>query len=120
MKIFLVRGGSCAEDVTDAVLAMPGVGAAEMAEEELEGMLNGAADPVTGTAPLPGDRFAAAPDRVWVGWGFNAGASGDERFLQPVPPPGWRYDEKSGTLYRAGDFGEDAEPTAGSGECEIG
>ena len=118
MKVFLARGGSLAEDVTESFLSMPGFreAAGRMTAEELEGMLNGAADPVPGTAPLPGDRFAAAPDRVWVGWGFNAGASGDERFLQPVPPPGWRYDEKSGTLYRAGDFGEDAEPRSGSGE----
>ena len=78
MKVFLARGGSLAEDVTASFLSVPGFreAAGRMTAEELEGMLNGAADPVPGTAPLPGDRFAAAPDRVWVGWGFNAGASG--------------------------------------------
>ena len=107
MKIFLVRGGSCAEDVTDAVLAMPGVGAAEMAEEELEGML--ARVPV----PVAGDRYVVAPDKVWAGWGFDPGKRGDTRFLKPLPPAGWRYDEKSGTLYRPGDGEADTEGSSG-------
>lgn len=46
-----------------------------------------------------------APDYVREGWGYDASAEGDERFIRPVPPAGWLYDENTGTFYP-----EDAEP----------
>ena len=108
MKVFLVRGGSCAEDVTDAIRAMPGIGAG-MTAEELEGIL--ALVPV----PAAGDRYVPAPDGVWAGWGFAPGKRGDARFMKPQPPAGWRYDEASGTLYRARDGEADTEGASGCG-----
>lgn len=108
MKVFLVRGGSCAEDVTDAVRAMPGIGAG-MTAGELEGIL--ARIPV----PIAGDRYVSAPDRVWPGWGFDPEKGGDERFMKPRPPAGWRYDDKSGTLYRAEGRRDETEGPSGCG-----
>ena len=40
-----------------------------------------------------------APDYVFENWGFDASKSGDERFVQPVPPDGWLYDNETGTYY---------------------
>ena len=82
MKIFLVRGGSLAEDLTDAFSGI--------------------------TAFEEGDMLVCAPDRARVGWGFDPAARGpaargDARFLKPIPPPGWLYDGESGTLYRMAD-----------------
>lgn len=110
MKVFLVRGGSCAEDVTDAVLATPGFREGGMTAADTEEML--ARVPV----PHPGDRYVVAPDRVWAGWGFDPGRRGDARFMKPLPPAGWRYDEASGTLYRPGDGNDDTEGAAGCGD----
>lgn len=46
--------------------------------------------------------FADAPDYVYEGWGFDASAEGDARFIQPTPPEGWLYDHGSGTFYEDG------------------
>lgn len=43
--------------------------------------------------------FVEAPDYVFVGWGFDETKEGNERFIQPEPPEGWLYDEKTGTFY---------------------
>ena len=40
-----------------------------------------------------------APDYVFEGWGFNPNENGDDRFIRPVPPEGWEYDEATGTFY---------------------
>lgn len=85
MKILLVRGNSCAEDVTEVLLRALGPGGPDR------------------LLPEEGDLLAAAPDRIFPGWGFDPAAVGDARFLRPVPPAGWRMDEETGTLYRAGD-----------------
>lgn len=114
MKIFLARGGSLAEDVTESILSMPGLGAGRMTAEELEGMLDRV------SLPHPGERLAAAPDRVWPGWGFDPGKRGDARFLKPVPPQGWRYDEGSGTLYRPEAVPGDAGSGMNGSDEDIG
>ena len=49
------------------------------------------------------DLFVDAPDRVFEGWGFDSSLEGDARFVQPIPPEGWLYDEGTGTFYREGD-----------------
>ena len=43
--------------------------------------------------------FVDAPDYVFEGWGYDATVEGDERFIEPTPPEGWLYDEKTGTFY---------------------
>lgn len=47
----------------------------------------------------PNIRFVEAPDYVFEGWGFDVRAEGEERFLKPVPPEGWAYDDATGTFY---------------------
>lgn len=46
----------------------------------------------------PTDLFVEAPDYVFEGWGYDEHAKGDDRFIQPERPEGWRYDAKSGTF----------------------
>lgn len=63
-------------------------------------------------ADIPADAYPAevvfvqTPDYVFEGWGYDAQAEGDERFIQPIPPEGWIYDPGTGTFYP-----EDTEPT---------
>jgi len=97
MKVFLVRGNSCAEDVTEVLLRALGPGG-------LSRILS-----------LEGDMLAEAPDRVFPGWGFDPAAVGNARFLRPVPPAGWRMDGETGTLYRAGDGISDRTDTKDGG-----
>ena len=40
-----------------------------------------------------------APDYVFEGWGFDDTEEGDARFVKPVPPEGWLYDDATGTFY---------------------
>jgi len=42
--------------------------------------------------------FVEAPDEVREGWGYNPRAKGKNRFLKPVAPDGYVYDEKTGTI----------------------
>ncbi len=56
--------------------------------------------------------FVEAPDNVREGWGFDASLEGDARFIRPVPPEGWEYDEETGTFYVPGETEED--PSGGS------
>ena len=51
----------------------------------------------------PDIEFVEAPDFVFEGWGFDASAEGDARFIKPEPPEGWLYDEKTGTFYPEGE-----------------
>ena len=58
----------------------------------------------------PREILVSAPARVRAGWGFDPRGTGDERFLEPLPPPGWAYDAGSGTFYREGpDRDEETE-----------
>ena len=43
--------------------------------------------------------FVEAPDFVFEGWGYDASAEGDARFIPPETPKGWLYDDRSGTFY---------------------
>ena len=52
-----------------------------------------------------------APDYVFEGWGYDETKEGDERFIQPTPPEGWLYDEKTGTFYQEGEIAPSDIPT---------
>ena len=47
--------------------------------------------------------FVEAPDNVREGWGFDETLEGDARFVRPVPPEGWEYDDETGTFYVPGE-----------------
>lgn len=46
--------------------------------------------------------FVEAPDYVFEGWGYDDQAEGDERFVKPMAPDGWVYDDATGTFYPEG------------------
>lgn len=50
----------------------------------------------------PEIHFVEAPDYVFEGWAFDEGKEGDERFIKPIPPDGWLYDDKTGGFYQEG------------------
>lgn len=75
MKTFIVIGNAVALDVS------PGT-------------------PYVGTVPPDNGFLIHAPDYVFEGWGYDTRREGDARFLRPLPPDGWAYDDKSGTFYR--------------------
>ena len=43
--------------------------------------------------------FVEAPDYVNEQWGFDETEIGDDRFIKPVPPEGFVYDDKTGQMY---------------------
>ena len=43
--------------------------------------------------------FVSAPDFIFEGWGCDEGQTGDERFIKPTAPEGWKYDDATGTFY---------------------
>lgn len=47
----------------------------------------------------PDTLFVEAPDYVFVDWGYNPDETGDARFIKPIPPEGWLYDDETGTFY---------------------
>ena len=77
MKVFQIVEGFCFKDYTP--------------------IYNSAAEAAKHFAP--DIKFVEAPDYVFENWGYNSKAKGDKRFLKPVPPEGWAYDEETGTLY---------------------
>lgn len=79
MKRFVVIGNSVALDVS------PGSGNVWECSPEMGFIVN-------------------APDYVFVGWGYDARKTGDERFIKPRPPEGWVYDPETGTVCRAEDL----------------
>lgn len=42
--------------------------------------------------------FVEAPDYVNEQWGFDDTEIGDDRFIKPVPPDGWSYDDETGQM----------------------
>lgn len=42
--------------------------------------------------------FVDAPDYVNEQWGYDETEIGDDRFIKPVPPEGWIYDEETGQI----------------------
>lgn len=77
MKVFQIHDGICFKDYTKEY------GSAEAARSRFS----------------PSIRFEDAPDYVFEGWGFDETASGDGRFIRPIPPAGWYYDPETGTFY---------------------
>ena len=61
----------------------------------------------------PETLFVEAPDYVFEGWGYDPDESGDSRFIKPIPPEGWLYDDESGTFYK-----EPKEPTTNETNIE--
>lgn len=84
MKIFQIFGGMCHYDATPRHPSL----------ESTKGRY------------APDIVFVEAPDYVFEGWGFDESKSGDERFIQPVPPDGWGYNPKTGTFYELIEPGE--------------
>ena len=77
MKLFQILGGVCHWDATGTYPALA----------------------ATKGKFAPDIVFAESPDHVFEGWGFDGAQKGDARFIKPVPPEGWLYDDKTGTLY---------------------
>lgn len=42
--------------------------------------------------------FVDAPDYVNEQWGYDETEIGDDRFIKPVPPEGWVYDDETGQM----------------------
>lgn len=42
--------------------------------------------------------FVEAPDYVFEGWGYDETQEGDARFIKPVPPEGWTYNDETGAF----------------------
>lgn len=40
--------------------------------------------------------FVEAPDYVFENWGYDETKVGYERFIQPTPPEGWKYNTETG------------------------
>lgn len=59
----------------------------------------------------PETLFVEAPDFVFEGWGYDPDASGDARFIKPIPQDGWLYDDKTGTFYPENGFKPDEKPS---------
>ena len=78
MKVFQIKSGFCFNDASRK--------------------FNKAAGTI-GKFP-PDVLFVDAPDYVFEGWGYDAEAEGDARFIQPTPPEGWVYDTETGTFYQ--------------------
>lgn len=52
------------------------------------------------TGRFPADCiFVEAPDYVNEQWGFDETEVGDDRFIKPVPPAGFIYDDDTGMMY---------------------
>lgn len=88
MKIFMILNGYCHWDATAQVATL------DEAHQRF----------------APDMEFVEAPEWVFEGWGYSPDAEGDSRFIKPIPPEGWVYDDATGTMYPA----EDA-PGGGSG-----
>lgn len=42
--------------------------------------------------------FVEAPDYVFEGWGYDETQDGDERFVKPIAPEGWMYNDETGAF----------------------
>lgn len=47
-----------------------------------------------------GNSVVISPDYVFEGWGFDITQKGENRFIKPECPNGFKYDEKTGTFYK--------------------
>lgn len=48
--------------------------------------------------------FVEAPDYVFEGWAYDETLDGDDRFVKPIPPEGWLYNDKNGAFYQEADL----------------
>lgn len=87
MKIMMILNGFCHWDATGEV------GSLEAASERY----------------APDMVFVETPDWVFEGFGYNPDLAGDARFIRPVPPKGWLYDDATGTIYMEGSVPKSAE-----------
>ena len=56
--------------------------------------------------------WTEAPDYVFEGWGYDPTKEESERFLKPVPPEGWHYDDGTGAFYEDGQIAPSKRPSA--------
>lgn len=47
-----------------------------------------------------GNFVVIAPDYVFEGWFFDITQKGENRFIKPECPKGFKYDDKTGTFYK--------------------
>lgn len=47
--------------------------------------------------------FVEAPDYVFEGWAYDEDKEGNERFVKPIPPEGWLYNDETGAFYQEPD-----------------
>ena len=62
--------------------------------------------------------FVEAPDYVNEQWGFDETEVGDDRFIKPVPPEGFIYDDETGQMYPESMLGQILEETKESKQAE--
>lgn len=74
MKIFQILDGICYYDAT---------------------AVHPTLDSTVGKYP-PDVIFVEAPDYVFENWGYDETKVGYERFIQPTPPEGWKYNTETG------------------------
>lgn len=74
MKIFQIYGGICYYDAT---------------------AVHPTLESTVGKYP-PDVIFVEAPDYVFENWGYDETKVGYERFIQPTPPEGWKYNTETG------------------------
>ena len=58
-----------------------------------------------------------APDYVFEGWGYDETKIGDERFIKPISPDGWLYDDDTGTFYKELSNREKRKEFYTTGKC---
>ena len=61
--------------------------------------------------------FVEAPDYVFEGWGYDESKTGDERFVKPIAPNGWLYDDDTGTFYKELSNREKRKEFYTTGKC---
>lgn len=76
MKIFQVQDGFCFWDATSVVSTL------EASKQLFSSELH----------------FVEAPDYVFEGWSFDEDLEGNDRFIKPIAPEGWRYDDRDGSF----------------------
>lgn len=63
-------------------------------------------------------KFVEAPDYVFEGWGFDETQDGDARFVKPIAPEGWIYNDSNGTFYPENDPPKEQEPQTSMSSVE--
>lgn len=58
-----------------------------------------------------------APDYVFEGWGYDESKTFNDRFIKPVAPDGWLYDDDTGTFYKELSNREKRKEFYTTGKC---